>query len=496
MDILPIKSIREEDSNLVGKNISSLAKLYHFNIGVSDGVVVFPPSEDLKKVLSKYGGFHHESFEQKATLIRREIFLLKPPEDLVAILKKRKINLSVAWNSLLGAWFSEIKSKVFREGINVNVSKNLTAHTIFFVNKITSSGEIYFDKKLDRFELSFQKGNLSEENLDKLKDLIMKASKKLYLPFIYQWVFDGEFKIIKLVPFTAAVKLETVLDSDEVIIEKGEEPLSENLPIIASIKSKPISVAINIFLNISKESILVNDVDGVIICGEEIADYELKTRKLAEVASQLIDKPVIYKLADLKDPDKIRGTLNLIHDQSLLRKEAEVFLFTRNKKRLLNTQLAVPFVRSPAEFLQIKTSLSALGIQRTPTLKLWLELATPENFLNLEGYLEAQFDGAIINLDSILGFLGGFETSNFEENIFYKEEVQALVSFLEDGIRILQRARIPVILVGNSLSNIEVLQFALSRGVWGICVNSTQVISIKEQLSFHIEHQLKHKVLN
>lgn len=483
MQILPIKSIRDEDVSLVGKNISNLAKLYHFGLGTSDGVVVFPPIEHLKKILSKYKGYHHESFEQKATFIKKEFFSLTPPEELVKILKKKKINIQVAWNNLLEAWFLEIRSKVFREGINVNVSKSLTAHTIFFTNKIISSGEIYFDKRLDRFEVSFKKGGLSEEKLAELKDLVKKASKKLYLPFIYHFVYDGELKIIKLVPFTIATHHETVLNSDEVTIDKRGAPLSQNIPM-------------NIFLNISKESILVNDVDGIIISGEEIADYEFKTRKLAEVATQLIDKPIIYKLADLKDPDKIRGALNLIHDQSLLRKEVEVFLFSRNKKRLLNVQLAVPFVRSPAEFLQIKTSLSALGVQRTPTLKLWLELATPENFLNLEGYLEAQFDGAIINLDSILGFLGGFETSNFEENIFYKEEVRALVNFLEDGIRILQRARIPVIFTGNSLSNIEVLQFALSKGVSGICVNSTQVISIKEQLSFHIEHHLKHRSLN
>lgn len=234
------------------------------------------------------------------------------------------------------------------------------------------------------------------------------------------------------------------------------------------------------------------EVDGIFISGEKITDnalkpeerFEQKVFKLVEAAESYPNLSVVYKLSDLVEKrNGVRGSLRLLHQQSLLKEDVEVVKFARNKKNLLNVVLAVPFTRSLHEFLKIKRDLASLGIARKGSLKLWFEVCVPENIINIEDYLTAGLDGVIINLDELASLLGGFDPGE-PESVFYKAEVSALVKFISDALKILQKAKIPTLVCGSLSLHDEILEMLFERGVTGIIADFVAASSLNEHLSF------------
>ena len=195
----------------------------------------------------------------------------------------------------------------------------------------------------------------------------------------------------------------------------------------------------------------------------------------------------------MTDAEKIRGTLRLIHQKTLLNHAAEAFLYIRNKKKLQNLELAAPFTRSPEELLQLKKDLGIKGVIFKGAVRFWWEMAVPENFLNLEEYLAVGIDGVILNLDELQKLLEGYE---FAEGEFYKKQVKALVKFIKPTLKSLHQAKIPVIARGELTVHHEVLEFLLESGVWGIVANTPmEAENLPEHLSW-VEKRLVLKKFN
>lgn len=478
-EVLPIKHIREEDLPLIGKGLVSLSKLYHLGLPIADGIIVLPPQIKLKTILEHFQSSTYEIFEQSLNLIKADIKKIEVPEELVKELLKQKIEPKKVWSDLLETWILEIRAIIFREGFSPNLTSRLSAQPVFYTKKILFSGEGYFNGFLKQAVIN-SNNNLTIEQTLELEELIKKADKKLFLPHIYIWIFDGKFKIVKVKEFTEHQVDDLAFDSS-----------LENYPKESIKKTKS---AVKVFLNIAEGLVVDRDVDGFIFESEKIDDYESKIWRYSEIATDFPSKPVIFKLADVKDHD-LRGTLRLIHQQSLLKKEAESFLFARNKKGLFNTQIAIPYLRSVNELLQIKRDLAGLGISRKGSLKMWMEIAVPENVVNLEDYLVAGVDGVIINLDSISSLLGGFDHTR-GESTFYFKQAQALLSFLEDALKLLKKSAVPVLFGGELISHDEVISFLIEKGVFGVVVSMRDANAIQEHLSFVEKRVIKARLTN
>ena len=122
-------------------------------------------------------------------------------------------------------------------------------------------------------------------------------------------------------------------------------------------------------------------------------------------------------------------------------------------------------------------------------MQLWLEIAVPENIVNLEDYLVAGLDGIVLNLDELISHLNGFDASH-EELLFYKNEAKALMSFLEDGLKLLHKSKIPFIAYGTLSLYPQVLEFLTEKGVFGIVVERYEVSSAHELL-----HQTERRLI-
>ena len=484
MDLLPIKSIREEDAPFVGQDLFNLARLTQADLPVAPGIVVFPPEFKLKTVLEHFQYKQKEVFEQSLHLVKKEIAQIPAPQELESVLKSHQLESEKIWLSLLEAWLNQIRGRIWQQGFYKGLTDNLLAQPIFFTDKINSSGEAYFDKLTDQLVIKFHQGKISPIQITHLQQIVKKGDKKLFLPQIYSWVVDKSLKIVKVHPFTQHHPQEV-------------NPELLNLPTkLQTVVSSPIKTAIKIFIDPGSSLQTEQGIDGVLLKGENILDFDQKAWQLAELATNLPNIPIIYKLADQVEKfGGVRGSLRLIHQQSLLKKEVEVFLFARNKRGLINTQVALPFVRSVGEFLQLKRDLAALKVTRKGSLKIWLELAVPENLLNLEEYLVAGFDGALINLDELASWIGGFEPQ-IPESVFYKKQIKALLKILEDPLKLLSKSRTPVLVTGSLTLNDEVLRFLIDKAVGGLVVSSINADSARNYLQMVEKHHLRSKLLN
>lgn len=481
IEILPIKLLTDSDNLIFGSLNVSLGKLARNGLPVASGIVVTPPDLKLKTVLEHYDFDKKEVFEQSLTLVKKEINSTPIPDIITGEVKGHKTFLlngeliksaKNLWLALLDTWLKQIRERLWNKGFYTGITESLDPQIVIFVKKVKSQGRAYFDPLQDDAVINIRVGKLHPNDLKIIDELVKKANKKLFIPHEYEWIVDGGVKIVGLKSYTQPV----VAQYPDVSIQ--------HTPGVGK-KS-----AVKIFLDFSTGLVVEKEVDGVYIASEKIFDlnkpqdsFENLVFKLVESAITFADKPILFKLADKSEGmGKVRGSLRLLHQKSLFDPLVSVLDFARHKKGLTNVHIVVPFVRNVNELLHIKRELAVKKLSRKNSLKLWMEIAVPENILNLENYLLQGLDGIVLNLDELNSFLGGYDTT-LQEVIFYKNQIQGLLKFLEESIKLLHKTKTIFIAYGSLSLYPEVLDFLVERGVFGVVVERYEAHSAVDLLN-------------
>lgn len=490
INILSIKHISSDDGLIFGKLNVLLSDLCRLDFPVADGVVITAPEFHLKTVLEHFDFGKREIFEQSLTLVKKELEKSPVPEELTKELGKQtkfligsqeisgKENL---WKELLTIWIEEIKQKLWNNGFQAGLTEGLEPQIVIYIKEVVALGSAFYEKEFDEAVINITKGKLEPKDLKILDEIIQQADKKLLLNYQYQWILDGHIKLTGIKQYTPGTQ---------------QEVLNSILEIPRNFEEKKRS-AVKVFFDLSIGLVVEKEVDGIYIRSEEVFDlnkphesFEDLIFRLVEAANTFPDKPVLFKLADKSEGfGKVRGSLRLLHQPSLLEPLLEAADFVRHKKNLTNIHLVVPFVRNPNEFLQIKRELASRNLTRKSSLELWLELAVPENLVNLEDYLEGGLDGVVLNMDELIAHLNGFDHQEAELT-FYKNEVSGLIKFLEDALKLLHRPKIPFIATGTVAFYPAVLEFLVEKGVYGLVVERYESASAKDLL-----HSMEKRVI-
>ncbi len=492
IEILPIKLLHETDAPIFGNLNVLLSKLARLDFPVATGIVVSPPALRLKTTIEHYDWGDKEVFQQTLNLVKKEIENLEVPEILTSEIG-RKDNFFVSgvkvkgiknlWIQLLEIWFEEIKARLWKDGFSKGITESLEPQVVAFVTDVEAFGEAFFDPISEDVIIKTRLGNISPKDLKKLDELVIEANKKLFLPHVYSFVIDNGLKVTGVSLFTpVAGETPKILPADDYLtVQKRPDPKS----------------VVKVFINISKNSVANPDkVEGGFIASEKTLNLnELKpsiedlTWRLLESAKQLPDKPILFKLADVIESQAgVRGSFRLLHQSNLFDALCQIVTFVRHKRSLLNVHLVIPFVRTPQEFLQVKRELAIKKLIRKHSFEFWLEVAVPENIINLEDYLIAGVDGVVLNLDELAAFLSGYDTS--ADNLTYlKNEISGLLKFLEDGLKLLHKSKVPYIATGSIVLNPQVLEFLVEKGVYGIVAEEYEAYSIKSLLN-HTEKRV------
>ncbi|MCL5784402.1 MAG: hypothetical protein M1142_03550 [Patescibacteria group bacterium] len=498
IEILPIRLLTPEDARIFGSLNVALAKLSRFGLAVGNGIVITPPQFKLRVVLEHFDFGTKEVFEQTLTLVKKEINSIPLPEVLIKetgkqqqfLLNGERIkSVKGLWLVLLHVWFEQIKGRLWDSGFYQSITEDLDPQAVIFVKKLESLGFAHFDPLQDDVEISVNHGKLHPNDQKKIFDMVQLANKKLFIPHRYEWILDGGVKLVGVKPYAFPA---IIPDSFSVIARSGATKQSsterEDCHAIAR-DDKKIS-AVKVFFELSKGFAAQENIDGIYLDSGKIFDlnkpresFEELVLKLVGSANDFPGSPILFKLADKSEGmGKVRGTLRLLHQSSLFEPLTEALDFVRHKKGFTNIHIVIPFVRGVNELLQIKRELAVKKLARKNSLGLWMEVSTPENIVNLEDYLLAGIDGVVLNLDELISYLNGFNSAE-GELAFYKQEVEGLLKFLEDGIRLLHKSKIPFIAYGSLALYPKVLEFLVEKGVWGIVVERYDAHSAKDLLN-------------
>lgn len=439
MNFLPISSIFPEDLDLVGEQIVYLSKLKRLGFPVAEGVVVLP----------------------KSVYSEKELANLEIPPDLEKHFegKTKKLNPSRVWETVKKSWLNQLNDK-----------QKITSQPVFFTEEITSQGTAcsyikqIFQGNMKDTKIDIEHGSLSPSLLNQLDKIIQEMDKVLGISHTFHWLVDKEdsgalkIKIFKISPYPATYE-ETL---------KSENKLLSNILIKSNPSLKDEKSHIKLLVYDPESKIDYSTVDGEIVKGEDYKDLDSKINALVDRSFGLRDKPLLFRLSPV-----LNRKLN---------EDAKAFLFARNKKNLLNLQLAIPFVQSVDELLILKRDLAAEGISRKGSLKIWLEIATPENLLNIEGYILAGIDGLIMNLDYLSNNLG-LNSAELSSHVV-NDQINALHKFLNEPQSIIRKSHLPVIVVGKVAYYDEILKYLLDNQIWGLIVENESFIASTQKLKW------------
>ena len=104
-------------------------------------------------------------------------------------------------------------------------------------------------------------------------------------------------------------------------------------------------------------------------------------------------------------------------------------------------------------------------------------------------YKRQGLDGVVLNLDELIAYLNGFDHTQ-EDLLFYKNEVGGLLKFLEDGLKLLHKSKVPFIAHGSLSLYPQVLEFLVEKGVYGLVIERYEAHSAHELL-----HQAERRVI-
>lgn len=491
VEILPIRLLTDEDGPIFGSLNIALGKLLRAGIPVAAGIAVTPPNLKLKTVLEHFDFGAKEVFEQSLTLVKKEIRTVPVPKQLLEETGQHKKffldgeeikSIKNLWVALLDAWLDRIKQRLYSTGFYQGITEGLDPEIVIFVKKAESIGTAYFDPLQDDVEVLVKEGKLHPNDLKKIVEIVNKANKKLFIPHEYRWILDRGMKLTKVLPYTPSGAISSI-------------PIGTDL----KIKPREAKSAIKVFFDLSGGFIIEKNIDGVYIDSGKTFDlnrpdgsFEDLVFKIVESAMTFSESPIFVKLADKSEGPsagragmgKVRGALRLLHQQNLFNPLVEAISFARHKKNLNNVHVIVPFVRGVSELLQIKKELADRKLVRKKSLQIWMELAIPENLINLEEYLAAGVDGVVLNLNELVAYLNGFDPLQ-EDLSFYKNEVEGMIKFLEDGVRLLHKSKVPFMACGSLTFNPKVLEFLVEKGIYGI---------VAERFEAHSAHDLLNQV--
>lgn len=455
MQILPLRFIHDFDKKTVGVNLFNLAKLNRLGLPVVDSVIILPPTDLIKKIIEKYS--RHNEISDNMGNLKQELLKIKMPEPFEAYLNHPKdknklaVNLEKLWMDLLAKWHYELVSKIER---HEKFFFNLTPQQVIFSSNFSSSGEAFFDDGNGHVVIKVDEGKSDFKESEEVRNLVIAGNKKLILPQIYYWVEEeGKIKIIRLSPFTQSPEEKT--------------QVKESVPSVPK-EMQVKKTATKLLLDYTGE-VLPGKTGDAILLRVENPDVE-------KIAVQ------IDKILQFGDP-KIIFYPSFLNTMETNSEYAKSFLFFKNKKHL-DSQIILPETFSITEFLSLKREYAALGIYSKGSLKIWKQFSCIADFLNVQDYLDAGFDGVSIDLDKIVEIVTGIKAELFlsDPRIDWINPVEKFLK--EFGYLKLTGNNKQVLVFGKTLACEELLNFFIKSGVWGVACKINMIDSQREHISF------------
>ncbi|MEI7603991.1 MAG: PEP/pyruvate-binding domain-containing protein [bacterium] len=303
------------------------------------------------------------------------------PKNAAALIIEDMLNVRSEIPVVYGA---ELASKILREGefVQIDTDTGFVFELQNLPKQVTEPIEQAHEKEMP--------------TIVKSKDLIQPTKVKTVEPEIPD---EPPVKEKKIIPIKKTKK-EVEPKKTEVIVEKK------------SIKNEKIHTAIKVFSYVASSQIK-DDLslgDGLILDLPHMEDYiSGKERMDYKNISSLVYNYVLSYLKNTKDNviyNVYDATPSIyLKNSEMLEVQCEAIHKLRNKENMRNLNIALPKFKNIKQLREFRKSLSASGLRRSTTFKVYIKVAYSSNIFELSQYLDDRFDGVIVNLDTVYNSL-------------------------------------------------------------------------------------------
>lgn len=230
---------------------------------------------------------------------------------------------------------------------------------------------------------------------------------------------------------------------------------------------------------------------------------------LAKFTDSFGDRPVVYRASDFKtneyrnliggaayEPNEpnpmlgFRGAYRYISDESVFNLELEAIKTVRNKMGYKNLHLMVPFVRTVDELIKVKRIISASGLSRSNSFKLWMMVEIPSNVILLEDFIAVGIDGVSIGSNDLTMLILGTDRDNETVAPEFDERNAAVVWALEHVVKTAHKHHITSSLCGQAASLYpDLVEKLVGWGITSVSVSPDAVDNTRRVIA-HIENRL------
>ena len=224
------------------------------------------------------------------------------------------------------------------------------------------------------------------------------------------------------------------------------------------------------------------------------------------------EKPVVYRATDFKtneyktldggskyendEPNPMlgfRGAGRYVEDSQVFELELEAIKDVRNKRNCKNLWIMIPFLRNPKELADIKKIMSANGLRRSPSFKLWMMCETPGNVHQLEEYIKVGIDGVSIGSNDLTMLTLGVDRDNEKVAASYDESNPAVVELITMTIKTCKKHKVTCSICGQMASDFpDLVKVFVKNGITSVSV-SPDVLDITRKNVYDAENDLANK---
>lgn len=215
----------------------------------------------------------------------------------------------------------------------------------------------------------------------------------------------------------------------------------------------------------------------------EIADLAQGNRVLLSIGSSTVGEfREITRGKEFEShglDNSAHGLSHYIANRELLKRVLMIVRRVRNVYKKRNLDLAIHAPMSGAYVKEFKKSLSASGLRRTSTFKVFTIIDSPTEVIMADDILEAKIDGFVLNMPRIVRVMQGFNMD--DKDVRYNLGVNSafkIVDAITDITRGLSKEII--VMVEN---NKDLIKYCVQEGVYGISVNYTDIKEARKLVS-------------
>lgn len=248
----------------------------------------------------------------------------------------------------------------------------------------------------------------------------------------------------------------------------------------------------------------------------------IKEKRQKEFVKQLSDgleqfcgsfypRPVVYRASDFKtneyrnlkggshfepiEPNPMlgyRGAFRYMNDPEVFKLELEAIKYIREKRKLTNLWMMVPFVRTVKELIEVKKLISSSGLYRSETFKLWMMVEIPSNVILLDKFLYTGIDGVSIGSNDLTMLLLGTDRDNSEVASEFDEQNDAVLWALERVIKTCHKYKVTSSICGQAPSLYpRLVEKLVEWGITSVSVSPDAAVQVRNTIK-HLEQTLLH----